>query len=107
MPRCRADVGERPRNMLIMETLGVTLLASMISALVMLLWMAAHSKKYFDKSNERYSKITMGGGNPLNAIFFRDLLSEDGLRWRALIGKVLAVIWVAFVLTVIIESSLA
>lgn len=93
--------------MLIMETLGVTLLASMVSVLAMLLWMAAHSKKYFDKSNERYYKVTMGNANPLNAIFSQDLLSEDGLRWRALIGKVLAVIWVAFVVAVIIESSLA
>lgn len=93
--------------MLVMETLGVTLLASMVSALAMLLWMAARSNKYFDKNNERYYKITMGGGNPLNAVFSRDLLSEDGLRWRALIGKVLAVIWVAFVVVVIIESLLA
>ncbi|GEM_PF-6613659 len=93
--------------MLIMETLGVTLLASMISALAMLLWMAAHSKKYFDKSNERYYKVTMGGGNPLNAIFYRDLLSEDGLRWRALIGRVVGIIWVAFVVAVIIESLIA
>jgi hypothetical protein len=93
------------KNMLIMETLGVTLLTSMMSALAMLFWMAAHSDKFFDKNNERYYKITMGGINPLNAIFSRDLLSEDGLRWRALIGKVLTVIWVAFVVAVIIESS--
>ncbi|HET7930562.1 MAG TPA: hypothetical protein VFL63_04130 [Rhodanobacteraceae bacterium] len=54
------------------EPFGITvsLGASMVSALGMLLWMAAHSNKYFDKSNERYYKVTMGGGNPLNAVFF-------------------------------------
>lgn len=73
----------------------------------MLIWMALHTDRYFDKKKDRYYKITFGNGNPLNAVFFRDLLSEAGLQWRAMIGKVLTIVWILFVVVIIVESSLA
>lgn len=88
--------------MLILETLGVTFFVSMTAMLLMLLWMAVNSKTYFEKTNERYDRVTMG--NPLNGIFFRDLLTDAGLRWRVLIGKVQIAIWIVFAVIASIES---
>lgn len=103
---CLVGAGDGYEHMVVMETIGVTLLITMICVLVMVFWMAVHANKYFDTSNEQYVQMTFGGANPLNAIFSSELLSDEGLRWRSLIGKVVAVIWVMFVVVVVIESFL-
>ena len=51
--------------------------------------------RYFDKSHPDYERLSMG--NPLNALFFSRLLTDEGIRQRAMVGKVLGVVWLLFV----------
>ena len=92
--------------MLVAEIFGATLLLSMIVALSMLAWMCMHTGKYFNKNNTRYSEVTFGGSNPLNALFYSDLLSDDGIRFRTAIWKVLALIFTLFIVSEIFATML-
>ena len=88
--------------MLILKTLGFTCLFSGTTMIIMFMWLAFNSKAFFDKQSPRYYEVTMG--NPLNAAFDDGLLTERGLRWRALIGKVQIFIWIGFAVVAFVES---
>ncbi len=88
--------------MLILKTLGFTIMVSGATLIIMSWWLALNSKVFFNKQDERYYAVTKG--NPLNAAFDDGLLAENGLRWRALIGKVQIVIWIGFAVVAFVES---
>jgi len=88
--------------MLILKTLGFAFLVSGATIIIMFMWLAFNSKAFFDMQSPRYYEVTTG--NPLNAAFDDGLLTERGLRWRALIGKVQIFIWSGFAAVAFVES---
>lgn len=81
---------------------GVAVIVSFIFTFFSLIRFSMRASKYFNKSDPDYYKVSIG--NPLNALFNTELLTKDGIKQRAFIGKVLSAIWLIYFLSVVVVS---
>ena len=79
----------------------VAALISFFTIIISLIIMLSRPSVYFDTKNPKYYKVTMMV-NSAGAIFFTSLLTDKGVRQRSLMGKIIAVVWIIFIIEMVI-----
>lgn len=83
------------------ELFGVSIfiaaLICFITIVVNLIIMLSRPSIYFYTENPKYHKVTMIM-NSAGAIFFTSLLTNKGISQRSVMGKIIATVWIIFII---------